>query len=73
MIANPPGRLAEDRHNHPLGVPTDLQSPAISPVRRSDGFAIRRQKMSQPLYALGICNPQQSVMPCKSNPLLKKH
>ena len=30
------------------------------PVRRFDGFAIRRQKMSQPLYALEICNPQQS-------------
>ena len=26
MISNPPGRLAEDRHNHPLGVSTDLQS-----------------------------------------------
>ena len=32
------------------------------PVRRFDGFAIRRLKMSQPLYALGICNPQQSVL-----------
>ena len=45
----------------------------LFPVRRSDGFAIRRLKMSQPLYALGICNPQPSVLPCKSNPLLKKH
>ena len=32
----------------------------VSPVRRFDGFAIRRLKMSQPFYALGICNPQPS-------------
>jgi hypothetical protein len=38
MISNPAERLTEDRPP-PLGVPTDS---FVYPVRRSDGFEIRR-------------------------------
>ena len=47
MIANPPGRLAEDFASIPLGVSTDLQSV----VRKCPNL----------FCVLGICNPQQSV------------
>ena len=32
------------------------------PARRPGGFAIRLQKMSQPIWGLRICNPQQARM-----------
>ena len=53
MIANPPGRLTEDR-TYPAQ--QNFFRSRLSSVRRPDGYAIRRKKRFD-LLSRGICNP----------------